>query len=80
MVYALADSSPEIHREHVVSALAVWDYAEESARRIFGSALGDADADKVLAALKAFLNRRTLSGSRALRPIPTPRCAPVDVS
>jgi hypothetical protein len=53
MIYALADRSREIRREHVGSALAVWQYAEESARLIFGDALGDADADKVLAALKA---------------------------
>ena len=53
MIYALADRSHEIHRTHVESALAVWSYAQESARRIFGDVVGDPDADKVLAALKA---------------------------
>ena len=53
MIYALADCSRRIHRSHVESALAVWSYGEESARRIFGDAVGDPDADKVLAALKA---------------------------
>jgi hypothetical protein len=53
MLYALADCSYEIHRAHVESALAVWEYAEESARYIFGDAIGDADADKVLEELKA---------------------------
>ena len=53
MLYALADCSYEIRRTHVESALAVWEYAEESARYIFGDAIGDADADKVLEELKA---------------------------
>ncbi len=52
MLYALADSSAQIHRSHVESALAVWEYAEESARRIFGDLVGDPDADKVLSVLK----------------------------
>jgi hypothetical protein len=52
MLYALADHSDEIHRKHVESALAVWEYAESSALYIFGDATGDPDADKVLAALK----------------------------
>jgi Protein of unknown function (DUF3987)/Toprim domain len=53
MLYALADCSYVIRRTHVESALAVWEYAEESARYIFGDAIGDADADKVLEELKA---------------------------
>ena len=53
MLYALADCSYEIRRTHVESALAIWEYAEESARYIFGDAIGDAGADKVLEELKA---------------------------
>jgi hypothetical protein len=52
MIYALADTSQEIRRSHVESALAVWEYAEESARRIFGDRIGDPDADKLLKALE----------------------------
>src|SRR5919202_4173106 len=52
MIYALADRSRKIRKTHVESALAVWEYAEESARRIFGDLIGDPDADKVLAALR----------------------------
>lgn len=52
MIYALADCSQEIRQTHVESALAVWDYAEESARRIFGDLIGDPDADKLLKALE----------------------------
>ena len=53
MLYALADRAQVIKRTHVESALAVWEYSEESARRIFGDLIGDPDADKVLATMKA---------------------------
>jgi RepB DNA-primase from phage plasmid len=52
MLYAIADHSEEMHRPHVESALAVWEYAEKSAREIFGDATGDRDADKVLSGLE----------------------------
>jgi hypothetical protein len=52
MLYAIADHSEEMRREHVESALAVWEYAEKSAREIFGDATGDRDADKVLSDLE----------------------------
>jgi hypothetical protein len=52
MLYALADLSQEIQYAHVESALAVWQYAEESARQLFGDLLGDPAADKLLAALR----------------------------
>jgi hypothetical protein len=48
MAYALADCSYIIRREHVESALAVWQYAEEAALYVFGDTVGDEDADKVL--------------------------------
>jgi hypothetical protein len=46
-VYALMDSSVTIELEHLKAALAVWDYAEGSARYIFGDATGDAVADRI---------------------------------
>ena len=52
MIYALADLSKEIRLKHVESALAVWQYSEESARLVFGDLLGDPDADKLLTALR----------------------------
>jgi hypothetical protein len=52
MIYALADRAQEIGFEHVESALAVWEYAEKSARLVFGELLGDPEADKLLAALR----------------------------
>jgi DNA-binding transcriptional ArsR family regulator len=35
-----------------MAALAVWEYAEQSAKYIFGSALGDPTADAILRALR----------------------------
>jgi hypothetical protein len=52
MIYALTDYSHGIHRSHVESALAVWEYAEASALYCFGDATGDPDVDKVLGALR----------------------------
>lgn len=52
-VYAVMDLSPLIRAEHLLAALAVWEYAEASARRIFGDALGDPVADEILRALRA---------------------------
>ena len=46
-VYALMDSSVAIELDHLKAALAVWDYAEASARYIFGNATGDALADGI---------------------------------
>jgi Protein of unknown function (DUF3987) len=53
MVYALLDRSSVISREHLAAALAVWKYAEESCRHIFGDLLGDGPADEILRALRA---------------------------
>jgi predicted ArsR family transcriptional regulator len=37
----------------MLAALAAWDYCEASAKFIFGDSLGNSDADKILAALRA---------------------------
>lgn len=52
LIYAVLDRSPVIRAEHLHSALAVWDYADASARRIFGDVLGLSVADVILAALR----------------------------
>ncbi len=52
-VYALLDCSSIIMPEHLKAALAVWEYAEASARFVFGNALGDPVADDILRALRA---------------------------
>jgi hypothetical protein len=52
-LYAVMDESETIEYEHLAAALAVWSYAEESARYIFGDATGDPVADGILEALRA---------------------------
>jgi Bifunctional DNA primase/polymerase, N-terminal/Protein of unknown function (DUF3987) len=51
-LYAAMDESASIEREHLEAALALWDYAEESASYIFGDATGDPVADAILQALR----------------------------
>ncbi|MBI3945999.1 MAG: bifunctional DNA primase/polymerase [Armatimonadetes bacterium] len=53
LLHALLDCSPVIRAEHVLAGLALWQYAEDSARYIFGSSLGDPVADELLRALRA---------------------------
>lgn len=53
LLYALLDLADAIQPEHLDAALAVWGYAEASARTIFGDATGDPVADRVLAEVRA---------------------------
>jgi Protein of unknown function (DUF3987) len=52
-LFAVMDESEYIDREHLSAALAIWQYAEDSARHIFGNATGDSVADTILLALGA---------------------------
>jgi len=52
-LYAAMDQSETIEDDHLAAALALWDYAEESARYIFGDATGDPVADDIMEALRA---------------------------
>jgi hypothetical protein len=52
-IYALLDLSSVILPEHLMAALAVWKYCEDSARFIFGDSLGDPVADEILRALRS---------------------------
>jgi hypothetical protein len=51
-LYAVLDRSAAIRVEHLHAALALWDYAEQSVRFIFGDSLGDPVADDILRALR----------------------------
>ena len=51
-LYALLDRSAVVQAAHLMAALAVWEYCEDSARFIFGSALGDRTADEIMRALR----------------------------
>jgi hypothetical protein len=48
----LADGVAEIGEPHLRAAMALWSYAEASARHIFGDALGDPTADRIIQALR----------------------------
>jgi hypothetical protein len=52
LTYALLDCSPQIEVAHLRAALAVWDYCDRSAKFIFGEALGDKVADRILDELR----------------------------
>lgn len=52
VLYAMLDMSSEVKVEHLKAALAVWDYCEQSAKYIFGTALGNRTADILLAELR----------------------------
>ncbi len=51
-LYALMDLSKTIELPHLTAALASWEYAEDSARHIFGETTGNPDADRLHEALK----------------------------
>jgi Protein of unknown function (DUF3987) len=52
LVYALLDGAHMIRAEHLLAALAIWEYAEASARYIFGDAIGNPLADQILKELR----------------------------
>lgn len=53
VLYALLDSSMIVRQEHLLAALALWRYCADSARFIFGDALGDETADELLRQLRS---------------------------
>ena len=53
LIYALLDGAREIRKEHLEAALEVWRYCDDSAKYIFGDALGDPTADEILRGLRA---------------------------
>jgi hypothetical protein len=77
-IYAALDASEWIRVEHLLAALAVWEYCLASARYLFGDALGDPYADPIRAALRAApsgLDRTTISGELFRRSVPAARIA-----
>lgn len=53
LLFALLDMSEVIRQEHLFAAMQLWQYAEASARYIFGDSMGDPVADDILKALRA---------------------------
>lgn len=76
-LYAVLDRSQWIYEQHLRAGLACWRYAEQSARYIFGDALGDPNAEKISKTLakvaeageaglsKSGINRKVFSGKLA---------------
>ncbi len=52
MIYALLDQSDTIRPDHLRAGMALWQYAEDSAKFIFGDSTGDSLADRILAILR----------------------------
>jgi hypothetical protein len=52
VVYAAFDCWAAIRAEHLLAALAFWQYCFQSARWVFGDATGDPTADTILSALR----------------------------
>jgi hypothetical protein len=52
MIYALADYSVEISPYHLKAALAVWNYARDSVRYLFGKEIKDAKVVKAFHAIR----------------------------
>lgn len=53
MIYALLDRSPLIQAQHLLAAVALWDYVERSVYFVFGDDLGDPVADDLLRLLRS---------------------------
>ena len=52
LIYALLDGSNEIRSEHLDASHEVWRYCVDSARYIFGDAIGDPTADEILSHIR----------------------------
>lgn len=48
LIYALLDGADSIGRDHLLAALAVWQYTDATAGYVFGASLGDRIADEIL--------------------------------
>jgi len=66
LIYALMGQNNKIGVDHLLAALAIWDYANESAKYIFGEATGDPTRDTIVTSLKASstgMTRSDISGA-----------------
>ncbi len=65
MIYALWDGKARIDLQHLMAAMAVWEFASASVEYIFGDSLGNVVADAILSALRhasAGLTRTDIAG------------------
>ncbi|MHB8495381.1 MAG: YfjI family protein [Casimicrobiaceae bacterium] len=52
LIYCLLDGAAEIDAPHLIAAVAVWQYADATAKHIFGASLGDRTADEIMRRLQ----------------------------
>src|SRR5262249_34160390 len=52
MIHALLDRTDKIRAEHLLAALAFWDFVERSVLHVFGDSTGDPMADDLLRLLR----------------------------
>jgi hypothetical protein len=52
-IYALFDQTDTVRSEHLSAALALWQFCEDSTKYIFGNSLANADAEKLLNAIRS---------------------------
>lgn len=69
LIYALLAESPAVDEQHLEAGLAFWNYAERSARYLFGDSTGNRHADLVLRLLRADgeVDRQTIKSETGLR-------------
>ena len=77
LIYALLDGAVQIAENHLHAALAMWNYAQESALYIFGDRVADPLEEKVLEALKAGPLTATELSAALNRHVPRERLQPL---
>lgn len=77
LIYALLEGAERIAENHLHAALAMWNYAQESALYIFGDRVADPLEEKVLAALKAGPLTATELSAALNRHVPRERLQPL---
>jgi Protein of unknown function (DUF3987) len=56
LIYAVLDGSNRIDLPHLLAALEIWRYCEDSVRAIFGDVMGDETADEIIGLLRTAPN------------------------
>lgn len=77
LLYALLDAQGKIEEPHLQAALAMWRYAQDSARYIFGDRAADPLEDKILEALRPGPLTATELSSVLSRHVPRDRLKPL---
>ena len=66
VLYAVLDRSPFVKSDHLLAALAVWQFCEDSVTHLFGTSTGNPTADEIMILLRATPHGATRSAIRDL--------------